>query len=62
MDIVCGKNALCEDLVKNAAALPSTFQIILHDSTIGLANLRFGVKWHKEVNEVAIPNLCEHSM
>ena len=62
VDTFRGKDALREHLLKNAATLPSSCQIILDDLAIDLENGTFGVKWHLEVNEVAIPNLRGCSM
>lgn len=62
VDTFQGKTALGEHLTNNAAALPSTCKIILDDLAIDSKHGKFGVKWHLEVNGVAIPNLRGCSM
>ncbi len=62
VDTFRGKDSLREHLLKNAATLPSSCQIILDDLAIDESNGTFGVKWHLEVEGVGIPNLRGCSM
>jgi len=62
VDTFRGKDSLKEHLLKNAATLPSSCQIILDDLAIDESNGTFGVRWHLEVDGVGIPNLKGCSM
>lgn len=62
VDTLVGKEALRGHLEKNAAALPSSCQIILDSTAVDKINGNIGTTWHLEVNNIAIPNLRGCSM
>lgn len=62
VDTLVGKEALRGHLEKNAAALPSSCQIILDSTAVDKINGNIGTTWHLEVNGIAIPNLRGCSM